>query len=472
MAANSLKAVFIEPKPPNPHIFSLYALPRLGSVLLATLLKETGWEVKVFVEEVSEIDFDEVLQADIVGISTITSTAPRAYALADKIRKSGIPVVLGGAHVTCLPEEGLGHADMVVRGEGEIPLLALARYMAGEGQLESVPGLSYRAGEGIVHNPLPDRPVDMEELPAPDLSLIHGYVDNGSLSSRVVPVQTTRGCPFHCNFCSVTPMFGKKLRRRKIENILAELRKYKDKKPLVFFYDDNFTANPGHARKICQAIVREGFDLKWSAQVRLEVAEDPELLKLMHLAGCRTLFIGFESVNPAALAESAKSQSVDVMARAVRTIREAGIDVHGMFIFGFDADGDRDLEATVEFAKRVPITTAQFLVLTPFPGTTIYERLEKENRILSSDWNLYDGHHVVFTPRNLDPLRLQKSQLKAHDRFYSWPRSLWKLAKLRFAMAAIYAYARRNNASWKRQNRGYMTSLKSLSGHHSLLDPS
>lgn len=470
MKASSPKAVFIEPRPPNPHIFSLYALPRLGSVLLATLLRNAGWDVSVFVEEVRDIDFNQVLQADLVGISTITSTAPRAYALAEKVRQSGIPVVLGGPHVTCLPEEALEHADMVVRGEGEVPLLALAQCMVGERQLGSVPGLSYRTEERIVHNPLPEKSVDMEELPAPDLSLIHGYVDNGSLSSRVVPVQTTRGCPFHCNFCSVTPMFGKKLRRRKIENILAELRKYRDKKPLVFFYDDNFTANPGHARNICQAIIKEGLDLKWSAQVRLEVAEDPELLRLMHLAGCRTLFIGFESVNPAALEESAKSQSADVMARAVRTIREAGIDVHGMFIFGFDADGNRDLEATVEFARKVPITTAQFLVLTPFPGTAIYKRFEKENRILSSDWNLYDGHHVVFAPRNLDPLRLQKSQLRAHDQFYSWPRSLWNVMKLRFTMAGIYAYARRNNASWKRQNRGYMTSLKSLYGHHPSLD--
>lgn len=465
MTARPLRAVFIEPKPPNQHIFSLYALPRLGSVLLATLLKEAGWDVTVYVEEVGSLDFDQILRADLVGISTITSTAPRAYAIADEVRRSGIPVVLGGPHVTSLPEEGLEHADMVVRGEGELPILALAQYVAGGGHLGSVPGLSYRIGNSVVHNPLP-QPVDLEELPVPDLSLIHGYEDNGSRVGSVIPIQTARGCPFDCNFCSVTAMFGRRLRRRKVKSIVAELERYRERKPLVFFYDDNFTANPEHAREICQSILDEGLDMEWSAQVRLEIADDPELLELMHRAGCRTLFIGFESVNPLALAEGGKSQPVDQMADAVKTIRKARIDVHGMFIFGFDADGDREMKATTRFARKVPITTVQFLILTPFPGTELYERFHRERRIFSSDWNLYDGHHVVFTPDSLQPLKLQRSQLKAHDRFYSWFRSFKKLAKLRFAMAGIYIYARRNNATWKLRNRLYMKGLKSILTDH------
>lgn len=463
MNSKPLRAVFLEPKPPTPHIFSLYALPRLGGVLLATLLRQRGWDVQVFVEEVADIDFDQVLRADFVGISTITSTAPRGYALADEIRKSGIRVVLGGPHVTFVPEEGLEHADMVVRGEGEVPMLALARHFEGDPDLSKVPGLSWRTGDRIVHNPLPEEPVDLNDLPAPDFSLIHGYLRRGSFARRVIPIQTTRGCPYNCDFCSVTEMFGRKLRRRSPESIVKELVNYHDLSSLAFFYDDNFTADRRHALEICELIIESGLDMDWSTQVRLEAARDPELVNLMHRAGCRTVFIGFESVNQRALTESRKFQSTDEMASAVRTFRRAGIDVHGMFIYGLDSDEPRDLEATLQFAMRTPITTAQFLILIPFPGTETLQRFTREDRILLTDWSLYDGHHVVFAPKHISPQQLQRKQVRSHWRFYSWPRSLACLVKLKFVRTGIYIYARRINARWRRQNRFYLRVLKLFS---------
>ena len=465
-----MRAVFIEPKPPNPHIFSLYALPRLGSAILGTQLRDRGWNVKVFVEELAPIDFDQVLQADLVGISTITSTAPRAYALSEEIRAAGTPVVLGGSHVTFLPEEGLDHADMVVRGEGEIPIAALAAHFEGLHGLDQVPGLSWRNGGSTVHNPLPEEPVDLDDLPVPDLSLIQGFTKDGSFAGAVIPIQTTRGCPHGCTFCSVTGMFGRKVRKRSPENIVKELENYRGSGALAFFYDDNFTADRKHARNICKLIIESGLDLKWTAQVRLEIARDRELLDLMRRAGCRTVFIGFESVNQEALDECSKSQSAVEMAHAVKSIRRAGIEIHGMFIFGFDSDGQRDLESTLRFAMRTPITTAQFLLLTPFPGTELLERLEDEERILLRNWGLYDGHHVVFTPRLLTPRQVQKKQVRSHWRFYSWPRSLSNLLKLKILRTGIYIYARRINAQWKRQNRLYLKALKlfSSSGPFSL----
>jgi len=463
MISKPLKAVFLEPRPPNPHIFSLYALPRLGGVLLATLLRQRGWDVQVYVEEVADIDFDQVLTADLVGISTITSTAPRAYALALEIRKSGIPVVLGGPHVTFLPEEALDHADMVVRGEGEVPILALARYLEGDIDLSRVPSLSWRQDGRIIHNPLPEEAVDLDTLPAPDLSLIHGYRRWGTLASRVIPIQTTRGCPYDCGFCSVTGMFGRKLRKRSAERTVKELEGYRELGSLAFFYDDNFTADRKHAREVCRLIIESGLQMDWSTQVRLEAARDHDLLKLMQKAGCRTVFVGFESVNQKALAESRKSQSADEMADAVKAFRGAGIEVHGMFIYGLDSDSPRDLEATLQFAVKSPITTAQFLVLTPFPGTELLDRLTRENRILLSDWSLYDGHHVVFTPSRVDPRLLQRKQVQAHWRFYSWPRILTNLVKMKFVRTGIYIYARRINARWHRQNRFYLKVLKLFS---------
>ena len=463
ISAEPLRAVFLEPKPPNPHIFSLYPLPRLGSAILGTLLRDRGWEVRIYVEEVAPIDFDLVLSADLVGISTITSTAPRSYALADAIRAARIPVVLGGSHVTYLPEEALDHADMVVRGEGEIPMVALAAHFEGGCGLDQVPGLSWRDKGRMVHNPLPEKPVDLDELPIPDLSLIQGFMKNGSFSGTVVPIQTTRGCPYNCTFCSVTGMFGRKVRRRSPENIVRELEHYRRSGAVVFFYDDNFGADREHVRAICRLILASGLDLKWSAQVRLEIAHDEELLDLMHRAGCRTFFIGFESVNQEALAESRKSQSAAMMGQEARSIRRAGIEIHGMFIYGFDSDGSRDLKATLRFAMRTPITTAQFLLLTPFPGTQLIKRLEEEGRILTYNWDLYDTHHVVFTPKLLTPREIQKKQVRSHWRFYSWPRSLLNLIKLKFLRTGIYIYARRINARWKRQNRRYLEALKIFS---------
>jgi radical SAM superfamily enzyme YgiQ (UPF0313 family) len=151
------------------------------------------------------------------------------------------------------------------------------------------------------------------------------------------------------------------------------------------------------------------------------------------------------------------------MAWAVRTIRRAGIEVHGMFIFGFDSDKTPDLKATLRFARNVPITTAQFLLLTPFPGTALFDRLESEDRLLTTDWSLYDGHHVVFSPLNLAAKALQHTQIKAHWRFYSRFRSLVNLAKLKFTRTGIYLYARKINKRWKRQNRPYMKVLDPVS---------
>ncbi|MDF1525056.1 MAG: radical SAM protein [bacterium] len=463
MISKPLRAAFLEPKPPNPHIFSLYALPRLGGVLLATLLHQKGWDVQVFVEEVDEIDFDQLLKADLVGISTITSTAPRAYAMADEIRKAGIPVVLGGPHVSFLPDEGLEHADMVVRGEGEVPILALAQSFEGDHDISQVPGLSWQINGRTVHNPLPEKLVDLDDLPPPDLSLIHGYKKMNSLASRVIPIQTTRGCPYNCDFCSVTEMFGQKLRKRSPEKIVRELAEYRRLGRLAFIYDDNFTADKTHAREICRLIIEADLDMDWSTQVRLETARDTELLKLMHRAGCRTVFIGFESVNQEALTKTNKSQSVDEMAGAVRAFRKAHINVHGMFIYGLDSEGPLDFDATLQFAMRTPITTAQFLILTPFPGTEQLERLTREDRILLTDWSLYDGHHVVFAPRLISPPQLQNEQVRSHWRFYSWPRSLVNLLKLKFMRTAVFLYARRINARWHRQNRFYLQALKLFS---------
>ena len=356
--------VLIEPKSPDRHTFSRWKLPRLGTILLGGRLRDAGYRVTVFAEEVAPVDFETLFSADIVGISTITSTAPRAYEFARAARKAGIPVMMGGSHVTFLPEEALQHCDYVVRGEADDLIVDLVRAIeAGQG-FEKIPSLSYRAGDAVIHNPDAPSCPDVDRLSPVDLSLVRGY-DLHANANKIVPIQTSRGCPFDCKFCSVTKMFGRAYRFRNTENVMEELRAYRNR--WVFFYDDNFTANRERAKDLCRAMIRENLNLKWTAQVRCDAARDPELLDLMARSGCYYVYIGLESVNPDVLQCFDKRQSIEDMETAIRELHQRRIRIHGMFIFGSDGDTTETFRRTVRFAKAHQIESAQFMILVPLP---------------------------------------------------------------------------------------------------------
>ncbi len=457
------KIVFIEPRAPNLHIFSQYPLPRLGTLILGTMMRRRGHEVEVFVEDFRRLDFEALASADLVGISTITSTAPRAYAIADRARAVGVPVIMGGPHVTYLTDEALEHADFVVRGEGEEALPSFVdAWESGKGDYSGVPNLSYRGPDGRpVHNPMAPRSSDLDRFPFPDFGLLKPDPP-GRRRLSSIPVLTSRGCPFDCSFCSVTGMFGRKYRFRSTANVVEELRRYDDRKNLIFFYDDNFAADPRRTRELCEAMVRERFRFPWTAQVRADVARDPELVRLMKRSGCHTLYIGFESVNPSSLAGMKKSQTVDEITRAVEVLRRHRIRIHGMFVLGFDQDTWRSVRETVRFAKKARLTSTQFLILTPLPGSEFYERIAAENRIRFRDWTLYDAHHVVFQPARFSLFDLQKAQIFAHRKFYSLKGSVRKLLAGDWLALAIAHYARNLNRMWKRRNRLFLRVVKLL----------
>jgi len=450
------KIVFIEPKAPNLHIFSQFPLPRLGTLILGTMMKARGWEVELFVEDFRKVDFDIVATADLVGISTITSTAPRAYAIADRIRAMGLTVLMGGPHVTYLTEEALDHADFVVRGEGEAALAAFIDAREKGAGYAEVPNLSYRdeAG-GIVHNPMAPRASDLDRIPFPDFSLLRPDV-KGLKHMPSIPVLTSRGCPFDCSFCSVTGMFGRKYRFRSTANIIEELRLYSGRKALVFFYDDNFSADPRRTRELCEAMIREKIKVTWTTQVRADAARDPDLVRLMKKSGCHTVYIGFESVNPDALAEMKKKQTVEEITRAVRVFRRHRIHIHGMFVLGFDQDDWRSVRKTVRWAKRARLTSTQFLILTPLPGSAFYDRIAGEDRIRFHDWALYDAHHAVFQPARFSLPDLQKAQSFAHRKFYSLKGSVRKVLAGEWLALAIAHYARKLDRTWKRRNEAFL----------------
>jgi radical SAM superfamily enzyme YgiQ (UPF0313 family) len=456
--------LFIEPKTENLHIYAKFNLPRLGSPLLATIMRDHGFDVRVCFMTEHEI-LKKDLTADLVAVSTITSTALAAYRIALHYKNRGIPVVLGGPHVSFCAHESLEYADYCIRGEGEYAFPALVHALNKAGSLESVPGLVWKQGGTIRQNHRAVPVHNLDSLPFPDLSLIEygrsSYRRN-PFKRKIIPIQTSRGCPFDCTFCSVTGMFGKRYRYRSTANIIEELKRYDAQKHHLFFYDDNFSANRKRTRELLLKMIELKLGFGWSTQVRTDIAKDPELLALMKQAGCQVLYIGFESCDENALAEMHKSQTVTEMVTAIREIKKHRIYIHGMFVFGFDSDTLRSIDNTINFAISQPIDSAQFLILTPLPGTAFYTTLLDTERIIDFNWADYDAHHVKFVPRFLSKLELQNAQIEAHERFYSPTRLVKRLFKGRVLSFLVGIYANSLNNKWKKSVQAYLWYLKGM----------
>lgn len=457
-----MKVTLIEPKASGFHVYSKFKLPRLGLPLLGAMLeRDLGIRPKIYFQELGNIDWNEVNSSDLVGISTITPTANEAFKVLGRIKEgSDIPVVMGGAHVTFMPDEALEKgADFVVRGEGEYSLRELVRkLMTGDDDFESIPGLSYREGERMIHNAEAPRVQHLDDLPWPDLTMIERHE-----KIRTIPMMTSRGCPYNCKFCSVTKMFGRRYRFRDTTDVLNELEVLHARNPRasIFFYDDNFTAKPKRTKELLQGIIDRGIKVNWTAQARVDVVKDEELLGLMRKSGCSFLYLGLESINPLTLESYRKEQTVQDIADGVKTLHKYGIKVHGMFVLGSDEDDVKTIKETVRFARSFKIDTVQFLVLTPFPGTETYQELSEQGRILVDDWSKYSGHHVVFNPIKMTPYQLQKEgSFRSMQRFYSLWRC-WKLGmRFRFWDMAIYAYAHHTISRGRSFNKEFVKDLK------------
>ncbi|MGC8627013.1 MAG: B12-binding domain-containing radical SAM protein [Acidimicrobiales bacterium] len=421
-----MRIVLVEPRPAGHNVYDLALLPRLGLPLMGRMLTEAGHDVSIYCEVLSPVDLEACLSADLVGISSTTATQPSAYRLADMLAASGVPVVLGGPHVTFCQDEALSHAPFVVRGEGQATMVELVSRLEQGRPLDGLLGLSFRRENGEpAHNP--SRPAtsqaDFLKLPAPDLSLIAGHE-----RMRTKPIMTQWGCPFDCEFCSVTAMFSRSVRHRSNDQVIAELAALNAER--VFFHDDNFVVNKARTRQLLTEMVRSGLTLPWFAQVRADVVLrsparpelDEDFLSLMRRSGATMVMIGFEAITDEGLASIAKHLSVATAKQAVHAFHDNGIAVHGMFVAGLDTDDPTTAPATADFARHLGIDTFQLMAETPLPGTRLWERASAEDRILSRDWSLFDGHQVVMRPARMTPLELQLSILEAMKRFYSWPR--------------------------------------------------
>jgi radical SAM superfamily enzyme YgiQ (UPF0313 family) len=450
---------FIEAKSPGAHIFSRTALPRLGSILLGTILKEKGYNVKVFIEDIAPPAMNMLDDADMVCISSITSTANRAFQLAERFSRKGIPVALGGPHSTFLPDESLRYADYVVRGEGEETLIELIEHLNRKRPIDSIKGLSYKTNDGsVMHNPGRDLVGDLNAYPIPDFSIVYQWAEK----AKVIPIATSRGCPFACRFCSVIQMFGRKYRYKSIERIVSEIEAASPQKRHVFFIDDNFTANRKRTKTLLRTLIDRNIRIEWSAQVRTDVAKDPELLDLMQKAGCFSVYIGFESINPKTLALYNKGQELKDIEKSIREVKKHSINIHGMFVLGSDTDDIETVRNTEKFAKRLDIESVQFLMLTPLPGTPVFEDMQNSGRLLHTDWSRYDAHHAVFEPKLMTPFELHTETLKAMRRFYSWPAILRNLWQFDLFYSVIGLYGKRSVKKSLDQSKKYLDGIKEI----------
>lgn len=455
-----MKIVGIEPKNFKTHVFSAFKLPRLAMPLLGTILKNKGYKVKIFLEEWAPINEEIIKEADIIMLSTITTTANRTYELAKYYKKRYKKIIIiGGPHVSFLPEEALLYADFVIRGEGEKNLLKLIEHIeTGNDDFSSIPGLSYKKDGIFYHNPLEENFVDLDFLPIPDFNIIEGY--NPS-KLKIYPISTSRGCPYNCTFCAVVPMFGRKYRFRHKDLVLEELKNIK-KNQHVFFYDDNFAADIERAKILLEEMIRANFKFTWSTQVRIDIYKDKELLKLIKRSNCTMLYIGLESINPETLKIYKKGITDLQIKEGIETLHKYNIKVHGMFVIGADTDTKESILATLDFSKKMKIDSVQFLILTPVPGSRIFQEFLSKGRIFTTNWDYYDGHHVVFYPENMSPLELQKLAFKLFEDFYSYKTCIRYLLKSDWAHAIIHFLGKRLTKKGLKERKDFIKTLSKI----------
>ena len=371
--------------------------PLAPAVLAALTPRNSDIEIRFYDDRTESIPYDE--KTDLVAMSVETYTAKRSYQIASEFRKRGVPVVMGGFHPTLVPEEVSDYAESIVIGEAE----------------ELWPTLldDFRNGRLL--------PV-YRQLERPSLAGVRPdrSIFAGKRYLKVGLVEAGRGCHFHCEFCSVQTYFKSTQTRRPIEEILDEVRSIK--KPLIFFVDDNITSNMKQAKEFFRALIP--LKIHWVSQASINAAHDEEFLQLIKASGCQALLIGFESLNPLNLRKMKKSFNTmeGGYEKALANLRHHGIRLYVTFILGYDEDNRDTYSETLAFARRHRFYLAAFNHLLPFPGTPLYDRLQKEGRLLFDKWWLDPGYRygmVPFVPRGMTAEQVKDRCVEARRSYYS-----------------------------------------------------
>jgi anaerobic magnesium-protoporphyrin IX monomethyl ester cyclase len=413
--------------PPHHGLFSLFGvkIPPLGLGYLAASLRKAGMTPTIADLTVArKNEFPDFGKFDLVGIGTDTTRFRAALQLAREAKKAGRPVVMGGPHPTVVDDAPFitGDVDFVARGEAEDTIVELARAVADGREPEGVAGLTYRR-KGVLHR-TPARPFreDLDALPWParDLLPMDRYRSAKIGTWPLTPVVTSRGCPFRCTFCASSFMNGPKWRPRSAEKVVEEIEHVQKTYgyPAVAFSDDNSTLDAARMDRICEEIHRRGLDVKIWLFLRADTAfHHPDTIARMGRAGVTSAFMGIETLSKRHLKEIHKGFAPEVTPKAVRIVRDAGIDVLASYIIGYPDETLSEIRETIRQARALPTSTAQFTILTPYPGTKVFEDLKP--RIRSWNWAHYDGHHAVFQPLRISRFALQMMLPYAHAAFYA-----------------------------------------------------
>jgi radical SAM superfamily enzyme YgiQ (UPF0313 family) len=379
---------------------SLRYQPLTLTTLAALIPADFPHTVQLIDEGIADVPMD--MDVDLIGLTVITGTAMRAYEIADHYRARGVTVVLGGPHITLIPDDAQPHADAIVVGYSEDTWPQLLRDFAA-GQLQ--PRYSQQPGLSLAGRPFARR----------DLLPSQHFLTNNVF-------EATRGCVHACEFCVVPTAWGRRPFQKPVYEVVADIRQHGARK--LIFIDLNIIADRAYAVELFTALAP--LKIRWYGLATVLLADDEELLDLAQASGCQGLLMGLESLSTTNLKGNRKGfNSPDRYAHVVERLHEHGIALQGCFVFGLDDDRPDVFLKTAEFAVQARIDLPRFAVVTPFPNTPLYKRLDSEGRILTRNWELYDAQHVVFQPRHMSVEELQTGIESAWKHAYSYS-SIWR----------------------------------------------
>jgi len=467
MQARTLRKVsIIQAEQPFPNILDrgMVMMPRYGVPLIATILKNAGYETTAFVEDVWPINWSVLSESDVVCFHVLTCAMGRMQRLVEQIRsaRKDVPIIVGGTHATYYPESVLRVADYVVRQEGDETILDLLDAIASGRDPETVQGITFKRDGKTVATP--DREPVRNFDTVVDMTTVHGWKELAAKKGPPWPlltVQSTRGCVYSCRFCPVRTMFGRPYRKRSIESVIADLRDKLQYGKFVMFVDNLFDGDAAHTTKLLERIIEEGLTADYTVFCRSTIREHPELLKLMKRAGVSSIFLGVESLNQESLDDADKRQEVAESAQAVRAIQKAGIRPLTSMIMRFDSDTVESFALTRRMLKKWRIGQMCIFSLWggyPHDGTL----LMPPERWILRDWAYTNGMFVCHFPLRMKPSTLQREIMKTYDEVFSRGEAVKDLLRGQRERAQWRMFYRMGWRKTRRDVAGYLPYLEEI----------
>ncbi len=473
---------FIELNAKAPTLGSLGAIfPKYGTTVLSTLLRDEGWDVRVFLEGVSVMSIDRMIDCDVVCMPVFAPAMTKVRKLAKEIRKRqpDLPIVMGGPHVCYFPETVVDICDYAVRCEGDEILPELLRRLAGDGEPRELDGISYIADDGaVINNPEPPPPAIPSTIP--DLNLIEGFdgATQGILGDWNVinTLQTSRGCKYRCKFCPTRRLFGGSYRNRDVDAVIADIKKRREINRSFFVVDNDFCCDKKKARRLLERLIAEDLDVGFTIFERHEIGRDEEMLDLLHRAGVEVIIVGVESLLDESLASFDKKQKRDEVLRSIQSIRDHGIHVLSTFVIGGDADTPATADRLVRFINESGLSLNLFILhdLEEDPKKDLIIPLERRFRTY---WSKHEGNDSYFDyasgsfasyfPKRMKPSTLQRSVLKINAEVFSHPNILRNVLAREInqsLFSVVFGYGMRaiNDAVGEVLDDGFMDYLREI----------